>query len=613
MVVAARTAGRPPGDILRSREHRRPPHLQRAREPAPRGGPHPRGGRRARPAAPHADRRRRFARRHRRARRRAGARGTPTSRSFIAPARRVSARPTSPASGARSRWAPSSSSRWTPTSLTTPATCRISCASSSRAPTSSWARATSRAAASRTGACTRKVISRGGCLYAQVDPRAPVPRPHGRLQVLPPRGARDHRPRRDRHQGLRLPDRDDVPRPQTGLRVVELPIIFVDRKVGESKMTNDIVVEAMKNVWKLRFARRRVRAREAAARRTPGVPARAARRHLRRRAARRRQGCERILAIDVGPGTADILLTTPGEPLENSVKLVVPSRTQVVAREIRRGDEPRVDRRLHRARHGRRASGAAMKRHLAAGLRFVATESAALTFADDVERRARPRRRGVADGEARPRRRRAAAPSRSALRRRRRRRPAATCWRCSASSRASSRLHRRAGPRLQPHGSNRVVRFALWEQAVAERRPLRDALLGRRRIPAELTRLRAAAALAAELPTRPSWPPTPAPPRSTAPARASGRRRARERRQRPHDLRRRPRRPSRGRLRAPHAALDGAGLATTAALPRRRADNDEVREAGGHGAVLAADARRSRRGPRRPALLVTGPRTSPAA
>ena len=39
-----------------------------------------------------------------------------------------------------------------------------------------------------------------------------------------------------------------------GFKVVELPIIFVDRKVGESKMSNDIVLEAMKNVWKLRFS-----------------------------------------------------------------------------------------------------------------------------------------------------------------------------------------------------------------------------------------------------------------------------------------------------------------------------------------------------------------------
>jgi len=38
-----------------------------------------------------------------------------------------------------------------------------------------------------------------------------------------------------------------------GFRVVELPIIFVDRKVGQSKMSNDIFVEAMINVWRLRF------------------------------------------------------------------------------------------------------------------------------------------------------------------------------------------------------------------------------------------------------------------------------------------------------------------------------------------------------------------------
>ena len=39
-----------------------------------------------------------------------------------------------------------------------------------------------------------------------------------------------------------------------GFKVVELPIIFVDRKIGESKMSNDIVLEAMTNVWKLRFS-----------------------------------------------------------------------------------------------------------------------------------------------------------------------------------------------------------------------------------------------------------------------------------------------------------------------------------------------------------------------
>ena len=44
------------------------------------------------------------------------------------------------------------------------------------------------------------------------DPRRRRPRPDGRLQVLSPRRPRDDRPRRDRRQGLRLPDRDDLPR-----------------------------------------------------------------------------------------------------------------------------------------------------------------------------------------------------------------------------------------------------------------------------------------------------------------------------------------------------------------------------------------------------------------
>jgi dolichol-phosphate mannosyltransferase len=39
-----------------------------------------------------------------------------------------------------------------------------------------------------------------------------------------------------------------------GFKVVELPIIFVDRKVGESKMSGDIFVEALVNVVKLRLS-----------------------------------------------------------------------------------------------------------------------------------------------------------------------------------------------------------------------------------------------------------------------------------------------------------------------------------------------------------------------
>ena len=39
------------------------------------------------------------------------------------------------------------------------------------------------------------------------------------------------------------------------LRVVETPIVFVDRRVGQSKMSRAIFVEALWRVWRLRFGR----------------------------------------------------------------------------------------------------------------------------------------------------------------------------------------------------------------------------------------------------------------------------------------------------------------------------------------------------------------------
>lgn len=40
---------------------------------------------------------------------------------------------------------------------------------------------------------------------------------------------------------------------QAGFRILEIPITFPDRKVGESKMTPDIALEALTRVWKIRF------------------------------------------------------------------------------------------------------------------------------------------------------------------------------------------------------------------------------------------------------------------------------------------------------------------------------------------------------------------------
>jgi dolichol-phosphate mannosyltransferase len=42
---------------------------------------------------------------------------------------------------------------------------------------------------------------------------------------------------------------------QRGLRLVEIPIVFVDRRVGQSKMSRAIFLEALLKVWKLRFGK----------------------------------------------------------------------------------------------------------------------------------------------------------------------------------------------------------------------------------------------------------------------------------------------------------------------------------------------------------------------
>ena len=104
----------------------------------------------------------------------------------------------------------------------------------------------------------RKVISRGGCLYAQLVLGLPFHDLTGGFKCF-------------RRHVLETIDLDSIDTKgygfqiemtyrayQLGFKIVELPIIFVDRKVGESKMSNDIVLEAMVNVWRLRFGGRAV-------------------------------------------------------------------------------------------------------------------------------------------------------------------------------------------------------------------------------------------------------------------------------------------------------------------------------------------------------------------
>lgn len=91
-----------------------------------------------------------------------------------------------------------------------------------------------------------------------------------------------------------------------------------------------------------------------------------------------------VLAVDVGSGTQDILLYLPGRNVENCPKLVMPSRTQIVAAKIREVTAKGEDIFLSGSLMGGGACAVAVRRHLEAGLKVYATCDAARTFNDDL-------------------------------------------------------------------------------------------------------------------------------------------------------------------------------------------------------------------------------------
>ena len=94
----------------------------------------------------------------------------------------------------------------------------------------------------------------------------------------------------------------------------------------------------------------------------------------------------RILAIDVGGGTQDIIVYDEEENPENFVQLVLPSPTSLIAKKVREAAE------AHRGIHltgtimGGGSSVRALKDHISAGLSVTAEEEAAKTVKDDLER-----------------------------------------------------------------------------------------------------------------------------------------------------------------------------------------------------------------------------------
>ncbi|HUU65277.1 MAG TPA: DUF1786 domain-containing protein [Dehalococcoidales bacterium] len=93
----------------------------------------------------------------------------------------------------------------------------------------------------------------------------------------------------------------------------------------------------------------------------------------------------RILAVDIGMGTQDILLFDSSKLLENCVQMVMPSPTTIVANKIYQATARHHPILLSGVTMGGGPSKWALTQHTTAGLAAYATVEAALTFNDDLE------------------------------------------------------------------------------------------------------------------------------------------------------------------------------------------------------------------------------------
>lgn len=94
---------------------------------------------------------------------------------------------------------------------------------------------------------------------------------------------------------------------------------------------------------------------------------------------------ERILAIDIGAGTMDVVVQDPAQPMENAVQLVLPSATAILGRRIEQARHEGRAVFLHGNLMGGYHTTNAVWRHLEAGLPVYATERAAGTVHDDLD------------------------------------------------------------------------------------------------------------------------------------------------------------------------------------------------------------------------------------
>ena len=92
----------------------------------------------------------------------------------------------------------------------------------------------------------------------------------------------------------------------------------------------------------------------------------------------------KILALDIGTGTQDILLFDSSTTIENCLKMVMPSPTAIAAKHIAQATKSRKGIALTGTNMGGGPSTGAAVDHMKAGLPVYATIEAATTFNDDM-------------------------------------------------------------------------------------------------------------------------------------------------------------------------------------------------------------------------------------
>ena len=93
-----------------------------------------------------------------------------------------------------------------------------------------------------------------------------------------------------------------------------------------------------------------------------------------------------ILAMDVGSGTQDILVWRSGRRIENCPKLILPSPTTIISRQVKEATKRGHHLFLFGHTMGGGASTKAVREHISAGLKVFAMEKPALTFHDRIEK-----------------------------------------------------------------------------------------------------------------------------------------------------------------------------------------------------------------------------------